>query len=261
MSSQDGYRLEDKKFKNHFSDNSKEYSKYRPGYPGALFEFLSSVTPSHDLAWDCATGSGQAALELVRYFNTVIATDASKQQIENAIKHEKISYQVALAHKTKISAESVDLITVAQALHWFEFNRFYREARRVLKPNGIIAAWTYNLLTVSLEIDSVIKHFYSNIVGGFWPPERKLVENGYKTIPFPFQKLASPCFSMYAKWTKKQLIQYIGTWSAVKNYKKSKGIDPVKWIERELNQLWNDRSRIMEVNWPLSIVIGKNKQN
>jgi len=245
------------KFKNHFSDNSEKYSKYRPGYPGALFEFLSSVTPSHDLAWDCATGSGQAALGLVKYFNKVIATDASEQQIENAIQHEKISCKVAPAHKTTIPAESVDLITVAQALHWFEFDRFYKEAKRVLKRNGIIAAWTYNLVTVSPEIDSVIKHFYFNIVGEFWPPERKLVENGYESIAFPFCKLASPSFSMSAKWTKNQLIHYFGTWSAVKNYKKSKGVDPVESIEKELTKLWNNRSSIMEVCWPLSIVIGK----
>jgi ubiquinone/menaquinone biosynthesis C-methylase UbiE len=253
--------MEDYKFKNHFSDNSKKYSKYRPGYPGALFEFLSSVTPGHDLAWDCATGTGQAALELVKYFNKVIASDASEQQIKNTIQHEKISYNVAPAHKTTIAAESVDLITVAQALHWFEFNRFYGEAKRVLKRNGIIAAWTYNLVSVSLEIDSVIKHFYINIVGEFWPPERKFVENGYESIPFPFHRLGSPSFSMTAKWTNKQLIHYIGTWSAVRNYKKSKGRDPVEWIEKELTKLWDNHSLIMEVYWPLSIVIGKNKQN
>jgi len=250
--------MEDNKFKNHFSNHAEEYGKYRPGYPGELFEFLSSITPSHDLAWDCATGSGQAALGLVKYFNKVIATDASEQQIKNAIQHEKISYNVAPAHKTKFPSKSVDLITVAQALHWFEFNRFYREVKRVLKRNGIIAAWTYNLVSVSPEIDSVIKHFYFNVVGEFWPPERKLVENGYKSIPFPFHKLGSPSFSMTAKWTNKQLIHYIGTWSAVKSYKKCKGADPMEWIEKELSSLWNNPSSIMEVCWPLSIVIGKN---
>ncbi len=249
---------EDNKFKNHFSNHSEEYGKYRPGYPEELFEFLSSVTPSHDLAWDCATGTGQAALGLVKYFNKVIATDASEQQIEHAIPHEKISYNVAPAHKTTIPSKSVDLITVAQALHWFEFNRFYREAGRVLKRNAVIAAWTYNLVTVSPEIDSVIKHFYLNIVGEFWPSERKLVENGYESIPFPFHKLASPSFSMCAKWTNKQLIHYIGTWSAVKNYKKSKGTDPIEWIEKKITRLWNNPSSIMEVCWPLSIVMGKN---
>ncbi len=244
-------------FKDHFSVNSEKYSKYRPDYPAALFKFLASLTPGQNLAWDCATGSGQAAHGLVKYFHKVIATDASKQQIENAIQHEKISYQAAPAHKTTIQTESIDLITVAQALHWFEFDRFYKEADRVLKQNGIIAVWTYNLLTISPEIDLIIKYLYFDIVGEFWPPERKLVENGYKNIPFPFNKLPSPSFRMSAKWTIKQLVGYIGTWSAVKRYRDNKGIDPVESIEKKLNKFWNNRSGAMEVYWPLSVVIGK----
>jgi len=151
----------------------------------------------------------------------------------------------------------MDLIAVAQALHWFEFDQFYKEADRVLKQDGIIAAWTYNLLTISPEIDSVIKYFYFNVVGEFWPPERKLVENGYENIPFPFYKLPSPSFRMSAKWTIKQLIGYLSTWSAVKRYKDNKGNDPVESIEKELTKLWDNSSAIMEVCWPLSIVIGK----
>ena len=245
------------KFKDHFSENAEKYGKYRPDYPAALFNFLSSITPGHDLAWDCATGSGQAALGLVNDFNKVIATDASRRQIENAIRHEKISYQVAPAHKTAIRMESIDLITVAQALHWFEFDRFYNEAKRVLKPQGIIAVWTYNLLSITPEIDSMIKYFYMDIVGEFWPPERRFVENGYKNIPFPFHKLPSPSFRMSAKWTVHQLIGYLGTWSAVKRYKERNGIDPIARIENELIRSWNLRSDILDVSWPLSVIIGK----
>ncbi|MBW2238943.1 MAG: class I SAM-dependent methyltransferase [Deltaproteobacteria bacterium] len=244
-------------FKDHFSVHSEKYSKYRPDYPAVLFKFLSSITPGHDLAWDCATGSGQAARGLVKYFQKVIATDASEQQIKNAIHHKKISYKVAPAHKTTIQTESMDLIAVAQALHWFEFDQFYKEADRVLKQDGIIAAWTYNLLTISPEIDLIIKYFYHNIVGELWPPERTLVENGYENIPFPFYKLPSPSFRMSAKWTIKQLIGYLSTWSAVKRYKDNKGNDPVESIEKELTKLWDNSSAIMEVCWPLSIVIGK----
>ncbi len=244
-------------FKDHFSVNSEKYSKYRPDYPAVLFKFLSSITPGHDLAWDCATGSGQAALGLVKYFHNVIATDASERQIENAIHHENISYKVAPAHKTTIQTESIDLIAVAQALHWFEFDWFYKEAERVLKQNGIIAVWTYNLLTISPKIDLIVTNFYFNVVGEFWPPERKLVENGYENIPFPFYKLPSPSFRMSAKWTIKQLIGYIGTWSAVKRYKNIKGNDPVESIDKELARLWDNRSGIMEVYWPLSLMTGK----
>lgn len=244
-------------FKDHFSVNSEKYGKYRPDYPEVLFQFLSSITPTHDLAWDCATGSGQAAHGLIKYFHKIIATDASQKQIENAIHHEKISFQVAPAHKTSIQTESIDLITVAQALHWFEFDRFYEEARRVLKQNGIIAVWTYNLLTISPDIDAIIKYFYFDIVGDFWPPERKLVENGYENIPFPFNKLPNPSFHMWAKWTFKQLVGYIGTWSAVKRYRDKKGSDPVKWVEKELLKIW-DNTGAMDVYWPLSILIGKN---
>jgi SAM-dependent methyltransferase len=246
-------------FKDHFSANAEKYGKYRPDYPAELFEFLSSITPGRDLAWDCATGSGQAAHGLVKYFHKVIATDASERQIEHAIHHEKILYQIAPAHKTNIQAKSIDLITVAQALHWFEFDRFYKEAERVLKQDGIIAVWTYNLLTISPEIDKIIKFFYFNIVGEFWPPERKCVENGYENIPFPFHRLPSPSFRMSAKWTVEQLTGYLATWSAVRRYRDAKGRNPVESIEKELTRLWDDRSGVMNVYWPLSVVIGKKK--
>jgi hypothetical protein len=244
-------------FKDHFSDHSGEYSKYRPDYPSELFKFLSTITPGHNLAWDCATGSGQAAHGLVHYFQKVIATDASEQQIKNAVHHKNISYKVEPAHKTTIQTESIDLITVAQALHWFEFDRFHKEAERVLKQNAIIAVWTYNLLTISPEIDLIIQYFYHNIVGEFWPPERKFIENGYKNIPFPFHKLPSPSFRMSAKWTLRQLRGYMSTWSAVKRYRENKGSDPIESIEKKLTRLWDNGSDVMEVYWPLSILIGK----
>jgi ubiquinone/menaquinone biosynthesis C-methylase UbiE len=244
-------------FKDHFSVIAEKYGKYRPDYPAPLFKFLASIAPGNDLAWDCATGSGQAALGLATYFHKVIATDASSRQIENAVQNEKISYSVAPAHQTTLQTGSIDLITIAQALHWFEFDRFYKEANRVLKQNGIIAAWTYNLLTISPELDLLIKHFYLNVVGEFWPPERKLVENGYRNIPFPFNILPSPSFCMSAKWTIKQLTGYIGTWSAVKRYRENKGNDPVESIEKELIRFWDNHSGVMNVYWPLSVVVGK----
>lgn len=244
-------------FKDHFSAASEQYSRYRPDYPDELFTFLSSITPGRDLAWDYATGSGQAARGLAKYFHKVIATDASERQIENAIRHEKISYQVAPAYKTAIGAESIDLITVAQALHWFEFDRFYKEARRVLKQNGIIAVWTYNLLTISPEVDKIIQFFYADVVGEFWPPERKFVENGYQNIEFPFHRLPSPSFQMSAKWKVEQLIGYLATWSAVKRYRDRKGNNPIELIEKQLIRSWDNHSGSMAVCWPLSVIVGK----
>jgi SAM-dependent methyltransferase len=244
-------------FKDHFSVASQQYSRYRPDYPAELFKFLASVTPCHELAWDCATGSGQAARGLVRYFHKIIATDASERQIENAIRHEKISYQVAPAHETSLQSESIDLITVAQALHWFEFDRFYKEAERVLKQEGIIAVWTYNLLTISPELDKIIKSFYTDVVGEFWPPERKFVENEYENIPFPFHRLPSPSFRMSSEWTVKQLLGYLATWSAVKRYRDHKGKNPIESVEKELTRLWDARSDVMAVYWPLSVMIGR----
>ncbi|MGA8180185.1 MAG: class I SAM-dependent methyltransferase [Desulfobacterales bacterium] len=248
-------------FKDHFSGASEQYSQYRPDYPADLFRFLSSIATGHDLAWDCATGSGQAARGLAKYFHKVIATDASEQQIEHAIHHENISYQVAPAHKSTLQAGSIDLITVAQALHWFEFDRFYEEARRVLKPSGIIAVWTYNLLTISPEIDKIIKFFYADVVGKFWPPERRRVENGYESIPFPFHRLPSPSFHMSAEWTLKQLLGYLGTWSAVKRYRDRKGKNPIESIEKDLTRAWDNPSGVRVVNWPLSVMVGKKKDD
>ncbi len=249
--------MDNNNFKDHFSAASEQYSRYRPDYPAALFEFLTSITSGHDLAWDCATGSGQAARGLVKYFHNVIATDASQRQIENAIPHERIFYQVAPAYQTTIQAGSIDLITVAQALHWFEFDRFYQEARRVLKQNGIIAVWTYNLLRISRKVDKIIKYFYADIVGEFWPPERKLVENGYENIPFPFHRLPSPSFCMSAEWTVTQLLGYLATWSAVKRYRDRKGKNPIESIQKELIRSWDNRSGVMPVYWPLTVMVGR----
>ncbi|MGA7144830.1 MAG: class I SAM-dependent methyltransferase [Desulfobacterales bacterium] len=251
--------MDQNNFKDHFSAASKQYSRYRPDYPAELFTFLTSITPGHDLAWDCATGSGQAARGLAKYFHKVIATDASERQIENAVRHERILYHVAPADKTAIEAQSIDLITVAQALHWFEFDRFYQEARRVLKQNGIIAVWTYNLLTISPEVDKIINFFYADVVGEFWPPERKLVENGYENIPFPFYRMQSPAFRMSAKWTVEQLIGYLATWSAVKRYRDRNGKNPIESIEKKLFRAWDERSGVMEAYWPLSVMVGKKK--
>jgi len=243
-------------FKDHFSDQAEEYRTFRPSYPESLFKYLASIAPARDLAWDCATGTGQAALGLAGYFDNVIATDASEKQIANAVPHRKIDYRVAPAERTHIAEGSVDLITVAQALHWFELNAFFTESRRVLKENGIIAVWSYNLLKISTGIDAVIERFYHDVVGKCWPPERRLVEGGYKNIPFPFREIRSPRFNMIGDWPLDHLVGYLGTWSAVQKYKDANGDDPIKLIVDELKDAWGEPENKQKILWPLALRVG-----
>ena len=186
-------------FKDHFSKQAADYAKFRPQYPQSLFAYLRRIAPSRELAWDCGTGNGQAAIGLASVFDRVIATDASEKQISNAQPHEHIEYRVAKAENSAIKSETLDLIMVAQALHWFDLERFYAEARRVLKPNGVLAASAYKFFRITPEIDQLINHhYYDKIVGPFWPAERVLVER-FEELPFPFSEIQTPSFEMIAQ--------------------------------------------------------------
>lgn len=198
-------------FKDHFSAQSPDYGKYRPQYPEALFEHLASLSPAHAIAWDSATGTGQAALGLTPFYDRVIATDASSNQIEHAARHPKIDYRVCPSEDSGIAEASVDLVVVAQALHWFDLDGFFDECLRVLKDQGVIAIWSYGLHRISPEIDSIIDHFYDEMVGIYWPPERKMVEAGYRTIELPFREITPPAFHMQAYWTLHRLYGYLNT--------------------------------------------------
>ena len=247
-------------FKDHFSGNAGNYKKYRPVYPDGIFVYLASIAPSSEVAWDCATGSGQAAEKLAQHFSTVIATDASNEQIQNAKLSKNIFYKVAHAEDAPITSNTIDLITVAQALHWFDPKLFFSEARRVLKSNGIIAVWSYNLLSLTPELDEIIEKFYKKIIGAYWPAERRLVEDGYKNITFPFTKITCPVFSMSAEWSLEELLGYISTWSAVKLYREDKGSSPIDIIINELSKNWGEPSRRHKISWPLSVIIGENSR-
>lgn len=231
---------------------------YRPRYPEELFSYLSSIVQYHDRAWDCATGNGQSALYLSEYFSEVIGTDASKNQIDSAIEKEGITYRVEQAEKTKFDSDSVDLITVAQALHWFNIDAFAKEAERVLKPNGVLAVWTYNLLKIKPGINEIINHLYGDVLGSYWSPERKIVEQGYKDIQLPFQKIVSPSFAMKAEWILSQLIGYLCTWSAVRKYEENNGMNPVESLFEQLSGLWGDPERKLSVEWPLTVKVWLN---
>src|SRR5215212_214493 len=183
-------------FEDHFSKQSQLYAKYRPNYPEEIYAYLASIAPGRSLAWDCGTGNGQAALGLARYFDRVHATDASAEQISLAYPHENVDYHVEPAEHVSLNDASVDLVTVAVALHWFNFDEFYREVKRVLNPNGVLAAWTYSLTEISPEIDPLIDQYYSEIVGGYWPERIRYLEERYETIPFPFEEITPPTFVM-----------------------------------------------------------------
>jgi ubiquinone/menaquinone biosynthesis C-methylase UbiE len=246
-------------FKDYFSRRASDYTKYRPHYPAALFKYLASLSVNHEKAWDCATGNGQAALGLIPFFEHIVATDASEKQVANATKHRKITYIVAPAEKTGIESTSIDLLVVAQALHWFDRDKFYAEAKKVLKPGGVIAAWSYSLLRIAPAIDSLIDKFYTDIIGPFWPPERKWVEDNYSSIPFPFQEISAPRFNMKATWDLKYLVGYLGTWSAVQRFKEKNKMDPIENLIEELVQAWGQPETEKQIYWPINMRVGRIK--
>jgi SAM-dependent methyltransferase len=240
-------------FKDHFSGHAADYAKFRPNYPPKLFAHLASISPERELAWDCATGSGQAAVGLAEHFAKVIATDASAQQIESAQRHPGISYRVAPSEASGIEPGSVDLILVAQALHWFDMDRFFTEAKRVSKESGILAVSTYTHVSVNPEIDEILSKFYRETTGPYWPPERDLVETNFESIRFPFPELPSHQFAMRQQWNLAHLTGYLRTWSATKKFIAVRGFDPVDSLMQELGSVWHDREHARQVTWPLKL--------
>jgi SAM-dependent methyltransferase len=243
-------------FKDHFSKQAAGYAKFRPRYPQKLFDYLGSIAPSRQFAWDCGTGNGQAAVALASVFDCVIATDASEKQIVNVEPHDRVEYRVAPAESSGIESETVDLITVAQALHWFDLDRFYAEAQRVLKLDGVLAASAYNLLQIEPDIDEVVNRYYYEVVGPFWPPERKLVEQ-FSDLPFPFQEIDPPKFEMTAHWNLDHLLGYLRTWSSTQRFMAAKGSDPLEQIMDELRAAWGDSRQTRTVVWPLIVRVGR----
>jgi len=241
-------------FRDHFSRAAADYATFRPHYPDALFDFLASRTAGRDLAWDCGTGSGQAALGLARHFNRVVATDASAAQIAYATPHSGVEYGVATAERSGLADRTVDLVTAAQALHWFDLAAFYAEARRVLVPGGVLAVWCYDLLETEPSVDRILRRFYSETVGPFWPPERRLVETGYRTVPFPFAEFPVPAFAMEHPMTLAQLGGYVRTWSATMRHVEARNHDPVDALLEEVAPYWGDTRT---TRWPLAVRAGR----
>jgi len=238
-------------FKDHFSTKSDAYATCRPRYPAELFQFLASTVADHAVAWDCATGNGQVAAGLAKYFPRVIASDASQSQIDAAVAHPNIEYRVATAERSGLTDQSVDLITVGQAFHWFDEQRFMLEARRLLRREGVLAIWCYKHSVVNDACDAIVDTLYRDIVGEFWQPERLIVEQGYSAVAMPGATVAVPEFTMSLKWHAADMLGYLRTWSACKYYETEMGSDPVDEISAGLTSAWGEGKR--RVAWPLAI--------
>ncbi len=241
-------------FKDNFSAVAGTYARHRPTYPDALFEWLASVAPGREAAWDCACGNGQASVGLAAYFDHVSATDASTQQIDRAVPHPKITYSVSPAEGTSFAEDSFDLLLVAQAAHWFEFEMFNAEVKRVGRDGGVLALAAYELHRVTPEIDAITDQFYEPVLGSYWQPERRHIKAGYRDIPFPFQDLATPKVFMTAEWTLDDTVGFMNTWSSVRRYRDDTGRDPLADFTGPLRAAWGEGTRT--VRWPLVLRAG-----
>ncbi len=244
-------------FADHFSGVASQYAAFRPRYPDAVFDFLAREAPAQDEAWDAGTGSGQAAIGVARHFRHVTATDASAAQIEHATPHPRVRYRVAPAEASGLEDHGVDLVTVAQAVHWFDRERFWKEVRRVLRPRGVIAIWTYRLFETASDIDAIVRRFYSKTVGPFWPPERQLTEHRYQNIEFPFSEFAAPNFVIEQSVTLDDVAGYLRTWSATRGFVKQHGTDPVDDLLTELGPAWGAPQQSRPARWPVAMRIGR----
>lgn len=245
-------------FQDHFSQVAAGYSQFRPPYPAALFQHLAQQCRATERAWDCACGSGQASVALAEVLASVVATDASASQIRAARAHPRVEYRVAPAEASGLADASVDLVTVAQALHWLDLDRFYAEVRRVLRLGGVVAAWSYGRIEVEgAHLNAHVQRFYEHTVGPYWPPERAHVEEGYARLPFPFAPLDTPRFNMEMRWSLPHLLGYLGSWSATTRYREHTGQDPVGPLGQQLEPLWGGAQHTRRIRWPLSLRCGR----
>ena len=245
------------KTKDNFSAHASVYAQFRPVYPAELYEFLYSLLPEKRIAWDCGCGNGQVAGVLADSFEKVEATDISQKQLDHAVQKPNIHYHLTKAEDSGLAGSSVDLITVAQAIHWFDFDAFYREVYRVGRPGSVIAVWCYSLLTINKEVDEVILRLYSDTLGSeYWDAEREYINEHYQTIPFPFEEITAPEFSIKINWTRDHLTGYLNSWSAVQHYIRKNDINPVQEIVPALKKAWG-KADALEAVFPLFSRVGR----
>jgi ubiquinone/menaquinone biosynthesis C-methylase UbiE len=245
------------KFKDYFSKQAELYAKYRPKYPQKLFEYLSSITEHHQRAWDTATGNGQAAIGLAPYFDKIIATDASRSQIEHAEKHPKVTYSVAKAEQSNLPSCSVDLIVAATAIHWFDLPAFYDEVRRILKPGGVFAAWQYSTPLFTEQVDEVVKYWYTQIIGKYVAPEISKAFDFENKIEFPFQRIQTPNFDFELNWNLDDLVNFLLTWSCTQSYINENNSNPIDIVIDDLRKAWGNENHRKMSRWKLYLKAGK----
>ena len=244
-------------FKDHFSSHAASYATYRPSYPPALAAWLASIAPETGVALDVGAGSGQLSLLLAEHFAKVVATDPSAEQVERAVRHPRIDYRIARAEQCDLSDGSIDLLTAAQAAHWFDLPAFFAEARRLLKPGGAIALISYAGMEHSSPIEPLIDAFRLDTLEQYWPAERRLVENGYEDIDLPFEPIAAPPFFIEVQWPLAAMVGYIDTWSAIRAMEKEEGRAKFDRFLADLATNWGNPDRIRRIRWPLAIVAGR----
>jgi ubiquinone/menaquinone biosynthesis C-methylase UbiE len=245
-------------FKDYFSSQAARYASIRPDYPESLIDFVAGLVAQHGLAWDCATGNGQAAIPLAAHFSRVVATDASESQVEHAPRHPGVEYRVATAEASGLPTGSVDLVTVAQALHWLDRDRFYAEVRRVLAPGGALAVWSYGDPTIADDagLDAALQRFNHETVGAYWPAGRGDVGEGYLRFSFPFAEVKTPRFRIEREWTLAEFGRYVRSWSSTVRYVKEHGADPVSAFEAELRPIWGGPDARHSIRWPITLRAG-----
>ena len=241
----------------HFSRVASQYASARPTYPAALFDWLADLAPGRGQAWDAGAGNGQASAPLADRFAQVLASDISAEQLGQAPQRDNIAYRIT-DYTTGLESGSVDLVTVAQALHWFDLDKFYAEVRRVLKPEGVIAVWTYGMAHVDCPgIDDALLHLYADVVGPYWPPERVHVENGYVDLPFPFTPIEAPAFTISLDWNLDQYVAYPRSWSATGRMIEATGHNPIPAFHDTLRPLWGTPGTTHTTTWPLLVRAGR----
>jgi SAM-dependent methyltransferase len=247
------------KFKDHFSLHALNYAAYRPSYPLQLIKWLSSLVPETHHALDCGCGNGQMAVMLANFFNLVTAVDASKEQIAHAYPHKNVSYHVATAETVKLQDASVDLIVAAQAAHWFDLPRFFDSVKRIGNDQSVLAFISYSTLKIDDAINPVINHFYKNVLGPYWPPERCHVDDNYRNLSFPFQEIDVSPFTMEIEWDCAAFLAYIRTWSALQRMEKILGLEPFNSFKDNIERVWGETSNIRKICFPLSVRAGRIK--
>jgi SAM-dependent methyltransferase len=225
-----------------FGLDAAGYRQFRPRYPASMFRYLAKLSPSREAALDCATGNGQAAIELAKLFARVAAFDSSQAQIDKAAADDRIEYRVARAETLPFTGWRFDLVTVAQAAHWFDLAEFYRKLSAVLVPGAVIAIWGYSYSRVDPAVDALVEAELLTRIAPYWADGNKVIVEHYRSIDFPFEPLDWPRFVACHQWSRMDYMQYMRTWSAVRSFVADNWLDPVAELEASLRSVWSDRT-------------------